>query len=74
MASDEKRRFRREAVGRIGADRILGTADLYIRAIRAGLIAVDEADADKAMLEDRRFKMPFGSFRELVLGQDGEHP
>ncbi len=74
VASDEKRRFRREAVSRIGTDRILGTADLYIRAIRAGLITVDQADADKATLEDRRFKMPFESFRELVLGEEGEHP
>ncbi len=66
VVSDEKRRFRREAVNRIGAGGILGTADLFVRAIRAGLITVDEADLDKATLEGRRFKMPFGSFREVV--------
>ncbi len=66
VASDEKRRFRREAVSCIGAGRIIGTVDLFTRAIRDGLITVDEADADKAMLEQRRFKMPFGSFRDVV--------
>ena len=64
VASDEKGRFRREAAKRIGKDRIIGTADLYIRAIEAGLITIQEADADKATLEARRFRMPFGSFRE----------
>ena len=66
VASDEKRRFRREAVQRIGSDRVIGTADLYALAIRAGLITIEEADVDKATLEARRFKMPFGSFREKV--------
>lgn len=65
VASDEKRRFRREATSRIGADRIIGTADLYIRAIHAGVMTMEEADADKATLQKRRFKMPFESFREL---------
>ena len=72
VASDEKRRFRREATSRIGADRIIGTADLYIRAIQAGLVTTEEADADKARLEAKRFKMPFRSFREAVLEGDGE--
>ncbi len=45
---------------------ILGTADLYIQAIRAGRVTIEEADADKASLEKRSFKMPFGSFREVV--------
>lgn len=66
VASDEKRRFRREVADRIGTDRILGTADLYILAINAGLVTIEEADADKVNLETRRFKMPFGSFREVV--------
>ncbi len=66
VASDEKRRFRREVANRIGNDRILGTADLYIHAIRAGRVTIEEADADKASLEKRRFRMPFGSFREVV--------
>ncbi len=57
VASDEKGRFRREAASRIGTERILGTADLYVRAIRAGLLTIEEADSDKATLEERRFKM-----------------
>jgi len=72
LASDEKRRFRREATHRIGAGRILGTADLYIRAIHAGLVTIEEADADKARLEEKRFKMPFRSFRQVVLEGGGE--
>ena len=66
VASDEKGRFRREALDRIGAGRILGTADLFVRAIRDGLITIEEADVDKATLEERRFKMPFASFREVI--------
>lgn len=72
VASDEKRRFRREAVERIGEDRIIGTADLFIRSIRAGLLTIEEADADKALLEQRRFRMPFESFRERVPEATGE--
>lgn len=66
LASDEKKRFRREAKSRIGANRIIGTAELFALAIRARLITVEEADADKAMLEERSFRMPFQSFREFV--------
>jgi len=69
VASDEKKRFRREAVARIGEDRIIGTADLFTCAIQAGLLTIEEADADKALLEERRFRMPFRSFRERVPEQ-----
>lgn len=72
VASDEKRRFRRETVARIGEARLIGTADLYILAIRAGVLTIDEGDADKAVLEERRFRMPFRSFRERVPGAAGE--
>jgi predicted nucleic acid-binding protein len=65
LASDEKRRFRREAEDRIGRDRLLGTADLYVLAIRAGILTVEEADVDKAILEQRRFRMNIASFAEL---------
>ncbi len=68
VASDEKRRFQREAAARIGKDRIIGTADIFMVAIRAGLLTLDEADADKEKLEKQRFKMPFGSFREVIGG------
>jgi hypothetical protein len=60
------RRFRRKAASRIGNDRIIGTADLFVRSIHSGLITIEEADSDKATLERRRFKMPFGSFREMI--------
>lgn len=66
LASDEKGRFRREAEERLGKDRILGTADLFLKAIHAGLMTIDEADADKKVLEARRFKMSFASFRDLI--------
>ncbi|MCG8556095.1 MAG: hypothetical protein MJD61_12545 [Proteobacteria bacterium] len=66
VASDEKRRFRREAKTRLGEFNILRTQDLFVLAIDAGLITVEEADADKAVLERHRFKMSFASFRELV--------
>ena len=66
VASDEQRRFRREAERRIGADRIIGTKDLYLLAIRAGLLTVEQADEDKTVLERHRFKMDFESFCDLV--------
>jgi predicted nucleic acid-binding protein len=65
LASDEKKRFRREAESRIGRDRIIGTKDLLVLAIRAGLLTIAEADSDKAILEQKRFKMDFVSFRDL---------
>lgn len=66
LASDEKGRFRREAEARVGSARILGTVDVFVLAIRAGLLTIDEADADKFVLESRRFKVAFKSFRELI--------
>lgn len=65
VASDEKRRFRREALSRIGEERVMGTVDIYIRAIRAGVVTVEEADRDKSALEGRNFKMPLESFNEI---------
>ena len=66
VASDERRRFRKEALAPIGEDRLIGTADLFVHAIQAGLISVEEADADKQALESKRFRMPFRSFGEKV--------
>ena len=62
VASDEKRRFRREVLERIGAARIVDTASLLRRAISMELVSVAEADGFKAVLETRRFVMPFASF------------
>jgi len=64
VLSDEKGRFRRVVEGRIGASRLMGTADIFVLAIRAGLISISDADADKASLAQRRFRMPFASFGE----------
>ena len=66
IASDEKKAFRREALARLGPGRILTTPGLYVLAIRAGVLSVEEADADKARLEACRFKMDFSSFRDQV--------
>jgi predicted nucleic acid-binding protein len=65
IASDEKRRFRREAA-RLGEARVIGTPDIFVLAIRAGLLTLEDADADKRVLEQHRFKMAFASFRDLV--------
>lgn len=37
-----------------------------------GLITLEEADKDKVLLEGRRFRMPFGSFREVITPATGE--
>jgi predicted nucleic acid-binding protein len=66
LASDEKRAFRREAIRRIGEDRIMTTSGLYVKAINAGIITVQEADDAKRVLAENRFTMPFASFGELL--------
>jgi predicted nucleic acid-binding protein len=66
IASDEKKRFLREATARVGVGRVLTTVNVFVLAIRAGLLTIEEADADKSTLEGRRFKVSFGSYRELV--------
>jgi len=66
VASDEKRRFLREAQRRLGPGRILNTPGLFLLAIRRGVITVGEADEAKALLEGHRFRMTFASFRGLL--------
>jgi predicted nucleic acid-binding protein len=66
VASDERRRFRREVVARLGEGRLVTTAGLFVLAIRAGLLSVEDADQAKAVLEQHRFRMTFASFRELL--------
>lgn len=66
IASDEKKRFLREAILRVGAGSVITTVDVFVLAIKARLLTVEEADADKVSLEGRRFKVSFASFRELV--------
>lgn len=69
IASDEKGAFRRAAIEHVGKGRLLTTADLYLLAIRSGSLSIEEADLDKAILEARRFKMPFASFADLTVGK-----
>jgi predicted nucleic acid-binding protein len=66
IASDEKRRFLREAEARVGAGRVITTVSVFVLAIKAGLLTVEDADADKVTLESKRFNVSFTSFRELV--------
>lgn len=68
VASDEGGAFRREAQQRLGPARLLNTPGLLLSAIRAGALTVDEADQAKAVLEQHRFRVRFGSFRELLGG------
>jgi predicted nucleic acid-binding protein len=66
IASDEGRLFRREVIARLGEARLLTTVCLYVLAIEAGLLTIEEADLDKAELERRRFKMGVASFRDVL--------
>ena len=66
IACDEKRRFRREAEARIGANRILNTVSLLVLAILEGLVTVEEADVFKDRLAERRFHIRVASFADLL--------
>jgi predicted nucleic acid-binding protein len=66
IASDEKRRFRREVLARLGEGRLVTTAGLFVIAIHAGAISVEEADQVKELLQRHRFRMTFSSFRDLL--------
>ena len=61
--------WRRGMVGT--SQRLLTTPAIYLRAIRAGLLSVAEADADKALLASRRFVMRFASFADLLNSEGG---
>ncbi|MBA4071235.1 MAG: hypothetical protein C0497_05265 [Gemmatimonas sp.] len=66
IASDEKRVFRREATARLGADRIVTTADMFVACIRAGAISIEGADDALRTLTANRFTLPFASFRDVL--------
>lgn len=66
IASDEKRRFLREAETRVGVGHVITTVDVFVLAIKAGLLTIEEADTDKVTLEGKRFKVAFASYREVV--------
>lgn len=73
VASDEQRRFLRLAEERLGRGRVLNTPGIFVLAIRAGVLTVEEADQYKRVLEEHRFKMRFSSFRD-VLGIEFREP
>ncbi|MHB8837512.1 MAG: hypothetical protein ACYC7F_01010 [Gemmatimonadaceae bacterium] len=66
IASDEKRVFRREAIARLGADRIVTTADVFVACIRRGAITIDDADDALRTLAANRFTLPFTSVRDVL--------
>jgi predicted nucleic acid-binding protein len=66
LACDEKRVFRRKATELLGEGRLLTTPGIIVLCIALGLITVEEADRMKAVLETKRFKMTFESFRDVI--------
>lgn len=66
VASDERGRFQREALARLGTGRLVNTAGLFVVAIRVGAMSIEEADDAKSILERHRFRLPFGSFGDIV--------
>lgn len=72
IATDERRRILRLAHERLGPRSVLNTAGLLVLAIRGGILSIEEADRIKGRLENRRFRMKFGSFREVSPGGSGE--
>ena len=66
IASDERRKFRREVLARLGPDRLLNTPGLLILAIRSGVPSVAEADKTLEVLAKNQFKVNFKSFRDLL--------
>ncbi len=66
VACDERGAFLREARRRLGEGRVLNTPGLLLLAIRQSKMTLAEADAAKESLETKRFKMKFGSFRDLL--------
>jgi predicted nucleic acid-binding protein len=66
IASDERRKFYRETIARLGTGRLLNTAGILIHAIQLSVITIEEADHAKALLEQRKFVLKFTSFRDAL--------
>jgi predicted nucleic acid-binding protein len=66
FACDEGRVVRREATRLLGKNRLLNTPGLFLLGIRTGYWTVNQADEAKAVLEAHRYRLKFGSFRELL--------
>ncbi|MCY3931354.1 MAG: hypothetical protein OXH70_06535 [Acidobacteria bacterium] len=72
IACDERGAFLNRARRVLGEGRMLDTPTLLLLAIDADLLTIAEADELKQELERARFKMPFGSFRDLPgVGSNG---
>lgn len=54
------------AVTVLGEGRLMTTPGLILKAIRTGLITVEEADSIRTRLMEFRFRMSFESFREVL--------
>jgi NAD(P)-dependent dehydrogenase (short-subunit alcohol dehydrogenase family) len=50
----------------LGEDHLLTTRGIIVLCIRQGLLSVERADEMKAVLESRRFRMTFKSFRDVL--------
>jgi len=66
IASDEKKKFKRETISRLGDGRLLNTPGILTYAIAIGVISVEDADKAKKLLEQRKFIMGFSSFRDVI--------
>jgi predicted nucleic acid-binding protein len=66
IATDERGAFRQEVTRRLGPGRLLNTPGVILLAIKAGALTIEDADEVKRQLEKKRFRMKFGSFRELL--------
>ncbi len=66
IATDEKGRTLREIESRLGGGRLLTTPGILLQAIRKGVLTAEQADDIKRKLEERRFKMSFSSFADLL--------
>jgi predicted nucleic acid-binding protein len=66
IATDERGAFRHEVLRRLGDGKLLNTPGIIVLGIKAGVVSVEDADEAKRRLENKRFRMKFGSFRELL--------
>jgi predicted nucleic acid-binding protein len=66
IASDEKKKFHRETLARLGTGRLLNTPGILTLAITSGILTVEDADSAKAVLEQHRFIMSFRSFHDVL--------
>jgi len=66
MATDEKRRLRREIFERLGEEYLLNTPGAIVAALRAGILTVPEAEEICQELTQHRFTMDVPPFEELL--------